>query len=290
VIEKDRVNDVMLGFVDTGYVATCFFASVLDAYAADAGRPTRRLIEYFNGPGPYIHDNRARVARYFLECTNKQWLWMLDTDIQFASNSLYRLLDAAEEHDCKLLGAAYWNTYPGRGRYLSWLVLMPGKGFVAAPEFPVNRSVPAEVHAVGMGCTLIHRSVLEDVREMYPNDPWDTFGADILYQFVDGGMYIVRSPDDLDEDLVKDRVFAPDYPLRLGEDVTFCMRARKAGHVCYGLPSLEVEHFKPHFLAHGRADATSTTSLAHGRQDGNGLSGDAAARPDHKEDLARAAL
>lgn len=251
MIDKDARNDVLIGFADNGAVATCFMTSMLEAFSEDALRgKERRMGEYYFGTGPYIHDNRARIARYFLECTGKQWLWMLDNDIKFPPDALYQLLDAAEEHDCKILGAAYWNQYPGTNCYLSWLQFTP-KGIYAVENLPEDSSKPMPVTAVGMGCTLIHRSVFEAVVADYPNDPWDTFAADLLVQFEDGGFLIGRVPDDFDQEVIERRKVAGTQ--RMGEDVTFCIRAQKAGFQTYGLPSLTVDHYKPHFMNHGNS-------------------------------------
>jgi GT2 family glycosyltransferase len=268
MIDPDRENDVLLAFCHNGTVQECFMHSVLDTFSEDAARGVRgerrRLVEYFGAPGPYIHDNRARAARYFLECTDKQWLWFCDNDMQFPAYALYELLDAAEEHDLPVVGAAYWNTYPGMETYLAWLAFVPKKGLVACPDLPTDRTQPIEVSALGMGCTIIHRQVLQDVADAHPNDPWDTFGADVLIRFEDGGLLIVPSVFDprIDLDTLKDRPFAEE-PVRLGEDVTFCLRARMMGYRCYGLPSLVVEHYKPHLVApgsqwHGRSAAEAS--------------------------------
>jgi hypothetical protein len=252
MIREGLRQDTLLGFAENGAVATCFMQSVFEAATEDSLRgEKRRWGDWFFGNGPYIVDNRARIARYFLECTDKQWLWMLDNDIKFPADSLYRLLDAAEEFDYKVIGAAYWNQYPGTHCYLSWLVFTTDK-LHAVPELPEDRSVPCEVSSVGMGCTLIHRDVLQDVANRHPNDPWDTFGQDILVQFADGeqpAFVMARSPEDFDEDMLLKRPIARID--RCGEDVTFCLRARREGHQIWGLPSLEVEHFKPHFMNHG---------------------------------------
>ena len=250
-------NDVLLAFADNGHVATCFMSSVLRAFSEDASREQRgmkrRLTEYYTGTGPYIHDNRARIARYFLENTNKQWLWMVDNDIQFQDDALYYLLEAAEEHDTKILGGAYWNRYPGSACYLSWLVFTP-RGIVAVPELPSDTSKPVEISACGMGCTIIHREVVQDIADMYANDPWDTYGADILLTFDDGRSLVGRSMDELKdkaEQYESEGANLACPPQRMGEDVTFCLRARYAGYPTYGLPSLVVEHFKPTFMPHG---------------------------------------
>lgn len=244
MIDRDRSNDVLAGFCHNGDWTNFFGNSLLAAFAEDSRRSRRRLVEYHDASGPYIHDNRARIARYFLEHTDYQWLWMLDNDIQFPPESLYMLLSVAEEQDLKIVGAAYWNQYPPSATYLSWLVFTP-HGIKAIPELPLEQEL-IEVDAVGMGCTLIHRDALRDVAECYPNDPWDTFGADILVTFEDGSMQIGRTPEDIRPD--GREIEKVD---RMGEDVTFCLRARKCGYSVYGLSTLLVEHFKPHFVRPG---------------------------------------
>jgi hypothetical protein len=287
-IEPDRENDCLLAWCDNGSVAACFMSSVLRAFSEDASRgqrgQTRRLVEYYSAPGPYIHDNRARIVRYFLQCTDKQWLWMLDNDIEFPSTSLYELLASAERHEVKILGAAYWNEYPHSACYLSWLVFTP-RGIVAVPELPEDRLKPFEVTAVGMGCTLIHRDVLQDIADMYPNDPWDTFSADMLIRFSDGRFFIGRTPDDFEEQIARAEEQGLELlgePQRMGEDVTLCLRARRAGYPAYGLPSLVVEHFKPHYVTpRGFGPGDVALFEANG---GEVALGDEAALSAHKEE------
>jgi hypothetical protein len=250
MIEADAQNDVLLAFADTGNWAAAFGHSLMSSMGEDTARDVRRFTEYHDAAGPYIHDNRCRLARYFLEDTDKQWLWMCDTDMEWRPSALYELLDAAVKHECRILSAAYWNAYGKSAAYLSWLAFTPD-GIKAIPEIPPGED-PIEVTAVGMGCTLIHREALQDVADMYPGDPWDTFGADILVEFEDGGFMVGRVPDDYESHL-DGRMIRRAH--RMGEDVTFCLRARRAGHLSYGLPTLVADHYKPHYMVHGRSSA-----------------------------------
>jgi hypothetical protein len=243
MIDTAAENDCLAGFCHNGSWAAVFGNSLLAAFAEDARRPRRRLVEYHDAVGPYIHDNRARIVTYFLEYSDYQWLWMLDNDMQFPADSLYRLIDAAETYDLRLIGAAYWNRYGPKRSYLSWLHFSE-EGIRAVPDLP-DVSEPVPVTALGMGCTLIHREVLEAVvkwqRDNFPDDPWDSFGADLL-RYDDGTAH------------------------RMGEDVTFCMRARRQGYEAYGLPTLMVDHYKPSFiLPHG-----SEMNALHDPQDAGG--------------------
>jgi hypothetical protein len=251
LIDPDATNDVLLGFCHAGTVAACFMDSVLAAFAEDVrrGQGNRRLVEYHQTGGPYIHDNRARIARYFLEETDKQWLWMVDNDMDFPVDSHLRLLSAAEKHDCKILGAAYWNQYGIYRPALSWLLLSPQFGIRAIRDLP-DETVPVEVNAVGMGCTIIHRDVLQDVADSYPNDPWDTFAADMMVRFEDGSLQVARVPEDFELD---GKVVV--QTSRMGEDVTFCLRAKKVGYSTWGLPTLIAEHFKSQIVIHGTEEA-----------------------------------
>jgi hypothetical protein len=232
VIDKDAENDVLAAFCHNGNVMACFMNSLLGAFATDAGRERRRLVEYHDACGPYIHDNRCRIAKYFLEHTDFQWLWMLDNDIEFEPDTLYKLLGAAEEHDLKVVGAAYWNRYNDKGSYLTWL-RFTNEGIRACAALPEDPA-PYPVTALGMGCTLIHRDALQDVADFHraanPEDPWDTFGADLL-KYDDGTAH------------------------RMGEDVTFCLRARRVGYEVFGIPTVLVGHYKPTFIPPRGMDA-----------------------------------
>lgn len=250
MIQLERENDVLVGFCHNGNVATCFMNSLLAMFAFDASQTRRRVVEIHDAQGPYIHDNRARIARYFLQETDKQWLLFFDCDMEFPADVATRLLRAAEAHGTHLLAAAYWNKYGTGNTYLSWL-LFTEHGIKAIETLP-KTAEPVEITAAGMGCTLIHRDALQAVADMHPNDPWDTFSADMLVQFEDGGFQCAFSPEDFKEVMAGGRKVR-NYE-RMGEDVTMCIRARMAGFPTYGLPSLVLEHYKPHFMQHGQVN------------------------------------
>lgn len=161
----------------------------------------------------YIETGRNEVARRFLD-TKAEWLWFVDTDVGFEPDVLGRLLDATHGAERKIVAAGYWTPGPRGEPLMSWL----DKKY--RPHSSLPRRDPIALGACGLGCTLIHRQVLEDIAKLEhdPRDPWVWFGRDLLE--TESGWN------------------------RAGEDVTMCIRARKAGHETWGVPSLVVDHHK----------------------------------------------
>ena len=175
-----------------------------------------------------IEHARNRLAHKFLE-TDAKWMMMIDDDIipcigrpawfrywvQAARNladlplqrhTLHRLIGAGHT----LVGASYFGRQEGGALMASDQSLAP-----RAREYE-DKVVP--VDWVGTGCILIHRKVFEDIRKEY--------GEDLK----------INVPD-YDYDY-----FRP-FDSARGEDVSFCTRAKKAGHQPYldlGLPVFHV--------------------------------------------------
>lgn len=211
---------VHLGFCHTGTVYTPFMLSIL-AWERYEVQTNGRLPAYSAVKHVIIGESRNQLARQFLD-TDSEWLWVLDPDIQFQPDTLDRLLAVADPQQAPIVAAAYWNEYDGGKRCLTW--------HAATKEgLRLFRKLPGEqvivLGSCGMGCTLIHRSVFEKLQKKFRHDPWPWFGHDVI-QTSNGTE-------------------------RAGEDVTFCVRARKAGFRVVGHCGVTVEHYKPHQMAHG---------------------------------------
>jgi hypothetical protein len=174
----------------------------------------RRLAAVIQAQGPYIPQNRNLVCEKFLQLPIKcEWLWFLDVDIDFQPDILEDLLDAADPVNAPIVGALYLNQVTGKPPGTWWPTWADKDGRI---EKIVMGKV-YELTTLGMGCTLIHRSVIESLAERHKDDPWPWFGHDIL---VHKGI-----------------------PERVGEDETFCARAIEAGFSVWGLAEL-VNHVK----------------------------------------------
>ncbi len=174
----------------------------------------RRVSAIIQAQGPYIPQNRNLVCERFLQLpTRCEWLWFFDIDIQFGPNITDVMLAAVHPVERPIVGALYLNQVTGKPEGTWWPTWADKNGRVEQ----VALGEVTELKTLGMGCTMIHRSVIEKLEKVHSDDPWPWFGHDILYH--DG------------------------VPERVGEDETFCNRAINAGFTVHGVAEL-VNHFK----------------------------------------------
>jgi hypothetical protein len=201
-------------------------AAINVALALDFGRDKIRF-DMSIGDAKIEH-SRNRLAHKFLE-TDAKWMLMIDDDIipsigrpswfkywvQGARNLqdsplqrhvLHRLIGAGKD----LVGAAYFGRQEGGSIMCSDQSL--------APRARVYEDAIVPLDWVGTGCMLIHRRVFTSIREKFG----DSLKIDV---------------PDYDYDY-----FRP-FDSARGEDVSFCIRAKEAGHqphIDLGLPVFHV--------------------------------------------------
>lgn len=173
-----------------------------------------------------IYHSRNKIAHKFLQ-TDAKWLFLLDDDMipsigraawykswvpdargasdqALSRGVLHRLIGAGKT----LVGAAYFQRQEGGKLACS------DQSLTADARAFTDKVVP--VDWIGTGCLLIHRKVFESIREKYP----ELASSDPEMPF--------------------------DYFLPLGngngEDVSFCKRAKAAGHQTYIDLGIPVKH------------------------------------------------
>lgn len=207
---------VLVGYVHGGSFCSEFAKSLREFYREDASR--RKLVGGESEVrGLYVADNRNAVCRNFISArypdgTQPQWLLFLDTDIQFTCEQVYALLDAADANERAIVGGLYFGYMDGQPIPV-WRQIhaaLPG-GWGTMGTVTLNTIEP--IDAVGMGFTLIHRNVLEAIPDV--GDEWRWFGHDLH------------------------------EGKRLGEDLTFCARAKAVGFTTWGDSRVIVKHIKP---------------------------------------------
>jgi hypothetical protein len=174
-----------------------------------------------------IYHSRNKIAQKFLE-TDAKWLLMIDDDIipcigrpnwmkstvanartlpdaPLQRHVLQRLIGANKT----LIGGAYFGRQDGAPLMCSDRTL--------EPKARAYQDEVASVDWVATGCMLVHRKVFDDIKEKYPE---------------------LDSP-------IANGEFDYFHPINsvTGEDVSFCKRAKEAGHQPYidlGLPVFHV--------------------------------------------------
>lgn len=157
--------------------------------------------------GPNISKARNMVVRTFLDKSEADYLFMCDTDMLFQHDAIERLMDSGEQFISGFCMTGEQRPVPAMYRGAQH------EGtFCPITEFPTDEII--DVDAVGSACSLIHRSVYETIEREQPNP------AAQWYQELQMGKWLV------------------------GEDFTFCMRARKSGFKIKVDTSVKVAHIK----------------------------------------------
>lgn len=199
-------DSVCLAYVHDLEVAYSFHDSLVNLLLFDASSSGRVMAGGYTAVrcarSSDLVEARNQAAEAFL-ARPAEWLFFVDTDMGFAPDTIERLLAAADPVNRPIVGAlcfaqreteqdgmSGYRTSP-RVTILDWVDTGQGPRFMGRSSYPVNTVVKCA--GTGAACVLIHRSVLERIRDEH-GPAWF------------------------------DRVPGPDGKL-LGEDVSFCVRA-----------------------------------------------------------------
>lgn len=210
------MGGVGIGYAHGGTVHEPFMRSLMNSWIWDSTR-AKIISGYFSSGGLYVAVNRNRVCEEFLK-KDGEYLWFLDTDMVFDEDALYKLIQVAQTNNIDILSALYFGRMVSGVKTTQPVWLMEANTGVYENVGKFGHGLQ-EVDAIGMGCCLIHRPVLEKMAEVYNEDEWQWFGHDRV-QRTDGTW------------------------THLGEDLTFCRRAKALGFKIYGTGAVIVGHLK----------------------------------------------
>jgi hypothetical protein len=162
---------------------------------------------------PRIATARNGIVRAFLESSEAEWLWMLDTDMVFRPDALERLLEFADPAETPILGGLCFGMTL-MGEIFPTLYICPDDGTKLQHMFNYPKDTIMSVAATGAACLLLHRGVLEDMGKNFEH-PREWF-SDQIWNGQD-----------------------------MGEDMTFCFRARELGYPVKVHTGLRIGHVKP---------------------------------------------
>jgi len=140
--------------------------------------------------------SRNVVVKNFLDEVTTPWLLMIDSDERLPMETFFKLVDAAHDKDRPIVSglvfAAFFDNQDNLRAVPTIYRMTTDKGLQPIDDYPIDTLM--EVDATGTGCLLIHRSVLETMREQAtPNQGRDWawfvegaiegtyFGEDLLF-------------------------------------------------------------------------------------------------------------
>lgn len=178
-------GSVAVGFLDAGEWSYSFGQSLIDLYLTDACGsrrmvPRGKQLRNYCGTGGLVA-GRNEIARQFLDATDCEWLFMVDSDMGFAPDTVDRLIKSADKYQRPVMGALCFalrraETAP---LHVTKYVTVPTiydfvetdseVGWLTVVDYP--REQVTKVAGTGAACMLVHRRAFGKVRQTY-GDRW----------------------------------------------------------------------------------------------------------------------
>ena len=101
-----KEGTVAVGFLHGGEWSACFGMSLVELYLVDATIGSHRLVRQlpkFCAAGGLVA-GRNEVAEKFLDATDCEWLWMVDSDMGFGPTTVDDLISAADPDSRPVVG------------------------------------------------------------------------------------------------------------------------------------------------------------------------------------------
>jgi hypothetical protein len=213
---------VSVGFLHPGHYSACFAESLSDVILHDVAGAQRIVGHRFGKMGKEcgsagIVAGRNQITKVMVDESESEWLFMVDSDMGFAADTVERLVAAANKTARPVVGGLCFahktdgkaSFYGLRFRCTPTLYdFYEGDGRVGfLPRLDYVRNDVQEVGATGAACLLVHRNALTAVRDKY-GDTWF------------------------------DPITHPTGPTTFSEDLSFCVRLAGVGvpvHVHTGI-------------------------------------------------------
>lgn len=222
--ERARAQTMVLAYIHPGQVSSYFLESMLtthfaDRYAEDVGDRPRRIVNVMQEwSSANVSAARNIVTARFLDSDAGEWLLWVDADMQWTPDAVDLLMAAADPTDRPIVGGlCFGNATDGLFPTIYHFAQIDGRlTTIRVREYP--RGEVVQVAATGAAFLLIHRSVLEAMRDRGFNAAFPWFQETEL----DGNP--------------------------VGEDLTFCLRAGILGYPVHVHTGARIGHHKSHLL------------------------------------------
>lgn len=212
--------DVLIGWVHPGKVDSVFTDALLHTIAYDRASGGERIAGW-NGVqcSANISAGRNKLVEGFLE-SSAQWLVMIDTDMVWTADAVHQLLEVADPDTAPIVGGLCFGQEPDTGLVFPTmydLTEVDGQAEFVRYDVWAPESLFA-VLGTGAAFLLVHRTVFEAVRDK---------GFSVAFPW-------------FQETELEGK--------RVGEDVTFCMRASLVDKPTHVHTGVHIGHVKSHLV------------------------------------------
>lgn len=219
---------VTVAYLHPGHLAACFARSLTELLFYDAAHKAR-IVSHPYGDVPKqcgsagIVSGRNHVTRIFADESAAEWLFMVDSDMGFAPDTVEKLIESADPKTRPVIGALCFAQkadgrkshggirYRAQPTLYDYAELSDRVGFIARTDY--TRNSVELVGATGAACLLIHRSAVERVAEKYGQEWWEP-------------------------------ITHPKGPTTFSEDMSFCLRLAACDIPVYVDTSVKTTHDK----------------------------------------------
>lgn len=233
-----RVKDsVAIGWIDGGTVDGRFAVDMLNLFTAR----NSRISTVIRIEGSLLSRQRNELVASFL-AGHGDWLLILDTDESITPEAFDKLIAPAHEKDRPVIAGLYFAAWKSDTLYPMPLPMIFRRNntgrYNSVFDFPDDDVIP--VDAAGTGCLLIHRSVLERIRDASNDSPLAEHEAGKWCWF-------------------RDMPVAGDW---FGEDMFFCARVRELGYPIFAATGCRLGHHKSYWLTDSHFEGAVMDSIS----------------------------
>lgn len=236
-VRAAHIPGVVLAYIHPGQVSSYFMESMLTTYltdvaASDRGVRKRRIVNVLQEwSSANVSDARNKVTARFLDirtpdgATVGDWLLWVDADMQWEPGAIDLLMESADPVNAPIVGGLCFGMSLDRLVPTIYQFMQTDDGPRVVRVGDYARDTVVQCAATGAAFILIHRSVLEKMREAKFNDAFPFFQE----------VQLGSSP--------------------VGEDITFCIRAGQLGFPVHVDTRAKIGHHKSTLLTEARFDA-----------------------------------
>lgn len=216
-------DTVVIAYVHPGMVSAYFAKSLMLTLLLDRMREQRIVNVLDDWSSANISTSRNELTRQFLDDTKADWLMWIDSDMAWQPDAIEQLLAVTDPSERPIVGGLAFGALNDQlFPTIYHLAPLAEGGFSTVRVYDYPRDALVRCDATGAAFLLIHRGALERIRDHEFDDTYPWFAE------------------------------SRNAGQPVGEDITFCLRARQLGIPVHVNAAVKVGHHKSTLLTEER--------------------------------------